>query len=54
VSVAILKFIGCLMGSQCRLERCELAGRLDWWCATVRAATFWTHCRLARLPADMP
>jgi len=30
VSVAILKFIGCLMGSQCRLERCRLAGPLDY------------------------
>ena len=30
MSVAILKFIGCLMGSQCRLERCRLAGPLDY------------------------
>ena len=26
MSVAILKFIQCLMGSQCRLERCKLVG----------------------------
>jgi len=29
------------MGNQCRLERRELARRLDdWWHATMRAATF--------------
>ena len=28
VSVAILQFIQCLMGRQCRLKRCELVGPL--------------------------
>ena len=39
-SVAVLKFIRCSTGSQCRLKTWEMAGRLGWGYATMLTAMF--------------
>jgi len=41
-------------GKPMQIKKTEAGGRLDWWYATMWAATFWMRCSLARLQADIP